>query len=117
MKVTLRMLLDMDACLNALGNFERIFGDEVEVTPESCLIAVQEGLDVVWFMKSINRLRARRYLHQINRALIACDDIIDKHHRRWAVGDIDATTYYMASTKAHETYQEAKAQFLYEALQ
>ena len=48
MKVTVAQLTKLNACRDQVDLFIKTFGQEVEVTEASCLIAARAGIDIDW---------------------------------------------------------------------
>ncbi len=59
MKISLKELKLKHACACDLARFEKLFGDQVEVTAENCLLAVKGGLNLGWAAEKFFTATAR----------------------------------------------------------
>lgn len=64
MKVTAEYLEKMEACLEDIKEFESLFPGGFKPTLKNCVLAVDSGIDVIWFTENAVTSKARLYFNR-----------------------------------------------------
>ena len=73
MKVTAEYLETMGACLEDIKAFTKLFPGGFKPTLKNCVLAVESGIEVIWFTENAITSQARRYFNRR-------DDVAEKKY-------------------------------------